>query len=201
MKIKNCALVGIILVLVPLAFAAKPPDLVYKTNLDIYKNNTVVLNSFEVVEGAISHFPSDQKPFGVSVFSGSQELFSKSIDVSFSLILDPPITGFDLEKQNVEMRLPYYRMADEIKIHNSGTEIFSINLKDEICNENGACELGENDYNCKADCGKKYGYWIFLIAIPVVLVSIFAIRKFSTRNKLKQENQNMNSGNEQRRSF
>jgi hypothetical protein len=201
MKVKKYAIIVAILLLIPLIYADAPANLVYKMNFDIYKNDTVVLRSFDVLEGNVSHFPSSPKTYGVSVFSGPQELFSEGMEISFYVMLDPPITDFSLIKQNVEIRLPYYRTADEIKIYHFESEISSVDLKEQICNMDGICDLGENDYNCKADCGKKGGLWLILLAIPAILALIFVIKKISTRNKLKQENQNMNSENEQRRSF
>ena len=175
--------------------------LVFIINLDIYANDSVVSNSISVSDGTISHFTPSETPYKIKVFSGSSELFSANFQVSFGMIFDPPRPGTNLEKQNVQYRVPYYSDADKIKIYHSGNEIFSIDLKEDFCNENGVCDLGESKYNCEVDCGdevteKPSKIWILFIIAPIVLVLLFVFIKISTRNKLKQQNQNMNSGYE-----
>lgn len=186
------------LVILPLLItSAYGSELVYKLDLDLYKNNTAKLNSIEVISGVTSHFSPSDADYEIKTLSDSDELFSGNLQVSFDVMIDPPITGMALDEQNVRIRLPYHPNADKIKLYHMKNEILSIDLKRTLCDNDGECDIGENKYICEADCVEKTSRnWIFLLIIPVILVLIFGIVKFSTKNKLKQQNQNIDSGYE-----
>ena len=65
MKMKYLVM-AILPLLITSVYAA---DLVYKVNLDIFRDDSVDLNSVSVIYGITSHFPVSDNEYQVKVFS------------------------------------------------------------------------------------------------------------------------------------
>ena len=194
---KNCILVILMALVLPSVLGSSD---VYKIDLEIYSNDTVTLNSIGRIKGLMSHFSGSQTSYQVKVLSVDEELFSGNFYVSFTILTDPPREDEPLESRHVELRVPYYENAKEVKIFHLGNEIFSTDLSGGIinqCNYNGTCDTTESEATCPADCAsQKPGFNLMLVIVPVALIIVVLIGFFVAK-KLKGQKQNMVSGYEQ----
>ena len=183
-----------VITLLLLVTAVSASQLIYVLNLDVYSNDTVTLKSLNRSVGLTSQFLDSEAPYKVKMFSGSRELFSGNLYISFTVITDPPILDLQLEKNPLELRVPYFPEADMLKIYHNGKEIFFVRLKLEACNNNGFCDVGEDTVNCPADCPKKSKSLLLISIIFLVVLILVAVITVIAKNKLKQGKQNMGSG-------
>jgi hypothetical protein len=133
---------------------------IFSLDVNINKNNTVELNSFNITEGE----PSDSS-FGDykvrTLDSDSDELYSQNFSASFSVVYDviPNTTAPETETVNTTrklLRIPYSYEAESIQILNSGEEIYSLNMPERICtNDDDICPDYCDGKGIDSDCEEK----------------------------------------------
>jgi len=178
---KKIIITLICLLLIPGIFAKIDLQTVYSLQVEIFKNDSVTLMDLTAGSGTISTFSTTKKDYSIKVLdSRNKVLFERDIEVSFILFLET-IKTVPLNSTIIHVRVPYFSNAKKISIYHFNKEIFSVDLSEEICNNNFICELGENKYNCPEDCDvkKEFSWFLFiLIVFLLTTVIIFFLKKF-----------------------
>ena len=175
----------ICLVLIPSIFAKVELQTVYSLQVEIFRNDEVVLKDISSENGFVSSFPTTSRDYSIKVLGKNDKvLFDRDIEVSFVLNLEP-IKTIQLKSSVVHLRVPYFENAERIKIFHNSKEIFSIDLSEEVCNNNLICEVGENENNCPGDCSVKKEFPISLFILFVVILTLgiaFLISKIKRKS-------------------
>jgi len=178
---KTIIIVLICLLLVPEIFSNVNLQSVYSLQVEIFKDDSVVLQNLSAGNGTISTFPTTKKYYSIKVLGPMNKvLFDKDIEVSFILLLEP-LKVVQLNSTIIHVRVPYFNNAKKISIYHLNKEIFSIDLSEEICNNNSICELGENKYNCSNDFNtKKEISWVLFLLVTFLFTTliILFLKKF-----------------------
>jgi len=133
---------------------------VFYFHLIIYKNDTVTLDKFEIIEGVPSDFPGISLSLNYSILLLSTEnnvIFRGQLPISFTAYPMPPEGQPEVEVMLNEseqyLRLPYFENIDRMEIYHDNKLIFTY----EICDVNNLCEdrKGETTLNCPDDCELK----------------------------------------------
>ena len=126
---------GFIFVGLLLVFSLVSAEQIYKLDLDICKNDTVILNHFEVSSGSISSFPQvgDEVYEFRIVSTEGHELFSEEFKLNFVTypFMGPDATGPDIVDINVvrySWKLPYFENAWKIQLYHGNKKIFEYEL-------------------------------------------------------------------------
>jgi hypothetical protein len=197
-----------ILFLVPIVSSLQ--EKIFFLDITIFKNDTVMLNKFDIIEGVQDRFLPEQsnKDYILKIISSSnQVLFEINLPVFFIAFPDineeiaegSPPTKFDMDEVKLILKLPYFSDADKIQIYHSDKLIFDYKIpkpRKPICGNN-ICEtnLGENSNNCPQDClttklppKPKTPTYVYIIIILVIFV-IIALFLYKIRIvKVKQAN-------------
>ena len=176
-------LIGLVcLILVPCILSKIELQKIYNLQMEIFKDDSVILQDFNLDEGTISTFPQIPKDYSIKILEKKGNvLFKKDIEVSFILNLEP-IKSIQLNSTIIHLRLPYFENAEKITINHGNKEIFSIDVSEKICNNNSLCELEENKYNCPGDCLKeKQISWVLFGLIVAILTMgiVFLLKKIN----------------------
>jgi hypothetical protein len=156
---KYLFLIFVFLVFIALTHLTLAEEKICSIWLRIFRNDTVILESFSVEEGLQSHFPTSQTGYYVEVLSYNNEiLFKANVGISFNIhILTteiPTNITTELNEILINLRLPFFENAKEINLYHEDKKIFSLQLSNYICNKNGICEKerGETVELCPLDC-------------------------------------------------
>jgi cell division protein FtsL len=175
-------------------------QVVYSVQLEINKNDTVILKNISADYGIISHFPQQVTGYSIKVVSNEgKELFNANLGVSFTMILDP-VGVVKMNRTFVSARVPYFENARIISVYHSDKQIFSLDLNRDLCDNNDVCDIGENRYNCQ-DCVEKKTttttteslegfpdiYIIIIVLIAAVIVIIIAMFIFSRKGRTQKQ--------------
>ncbi len=181
-SMKKIIITLICLLLIPTIFAKIDLQTVYSLQVEIFKDDIVTLMDLTAGSGTISTFPTTKKDYSIKVLDpGNKVLFDKDIEVSFILLLEPMKT-VPLNSTIIHVRVPYFSNAKKVSIYHFNKEIFSVDISEEICNNNFICELGENKYNCPNDCDvkKEFSWFLFILIVFLLTIAvIFFLRKFN----------------------
>jgi hypothetical protein len=155
---------------------------VYSLDMEIFKDDRVILQSITASNGTTSYFPTSNTGYSIRTLSSDgRELFSANLGVSFTIIFDNKVSTRDSTSINV--RVPFSTITKYISIYKGDREISRIDLSKSLCNNNSICEAGENPVNCQHDCAVKGGVgempWLYMIiaAVAAVALVIYLIRK------------------------
>ena len=144
---KNAFIVLGVLALMQAASAER----VLSVDLDVYKNDSVVLHKMIVEEGlpAIYVEPGD---YLLQITDESGKNISVTpIKVSFIVWSDPPS---EMNPSMITLNIPYNKEMRVLKLYKGGKQIFL--KKIDVCNGNGACKIGfETHLSCPGDCPLK----------------------------------------------
>ena len=155
----------------------------------IFKNDTVLLNSFYISQGSTSFFLTIGN-YKVRLLSKNYSvIFEGSFDVGFIACPDIPFEGeskigcIELNQTRIRLKLPYHIDAEYLEIFRSSEKIFFLKISDKICIQdkvcheycrvrkmdvgcakfaicgNRICETEESQENCCVDCGCTFGYF------------------------------------------
>ncbi len=124
---------------------------ILEIDVDIYKNDSVSLNTMRVIESAPSIYiePGDYK---IEILNAAGEkIFEQQYRLLFMILSDPPTeTDYD----TVYLKTNYVPEMRKVKIYDKDTEIFSHDI--ELCNSDGVCdEAYETIFNCPNDCSPE----------------------------------------------
>jgi len=163
---------------------------VYSIDIEIFKNDNVILNSISAANATTSHFPTVNTDYKIKVLSNDgQELFNNNLGVSFTISLDP-VGIIETNSTTINPRVPFYANAKYIEIYHSGKKILNIDLSNQFCNKNSVCDLGENQYNCSEDCKTKGTNAWFYVYITIAIIATIALL-FILRLKRQQSFANL----------
>ena len=157
-------------------------------DIEITKENVATLKKITAVNGTISTFPTTKQNYRMEVTSyDNKKLFEENVSVSFTILLEP-VSVINLNKTTIHPRVPYYPTAKFISLYYLNDKILEIDLITEFCNNNKACNLGENQYNCPEDCKKTVKIpwvWILILVVAIIFVLIILLKmKEKTPSKL-----------------
>jgi len=146
--------------LILLAITSATSASIFSLDVNINKNDTVELNSFNITEGE----PSDSSFGGYKVRtldSDSNELYSQNFSAGFTVVYDviPNTTAPETETVNTTrklLRIPYSYEAESIQILNSGEEIYSLNIPGRVCkNDDDTCPDYCDGKGIDSDCSTE----------------------------------------------
>jgi hypothetical protein len=190
MKMKIIALAILLILFTKVAIAEEKVELqtVYSMDIEITKENVATLKKITAVNGTISTFPTTKQNYRMEVTSyDNKKLFEENVSVSFTILLEP-VSVINLNKTTIHPRVPYYPTAKFISLYYLNDKILEIDLITEFCNNNKACNLGENQYNCPEDCKKTVKIpwvWILILVVAIIFVLIILLKmKEKTPSKL-----------------
>ena len=190
MKMKIIALAILLILFTKVAIAEEKVELqtVYSMYIEITKENVATLKKITAVNGTISTFPTTKQNYRMEVTSyDNKKLFEENVSVSFTILLEP-VSVINLNKTTIHPRVPYYPTAKFISLYYLNDKILEIDLITEFCNNNKACNLGENQYNCPEDCKKTVKIpwvWILILVVAIIFVLIILLKmKEKTPSKL-----------------
>jgi hypothetical protein len=133
---------------------------IYALDIVVFKNDTAILSGKLIADTGIASDFSPMDDYSIKVLSGDKtELFRGGLIISFygaipssdDLDIPPPTQRSNVTLYNI--RVPYYPTAKYITLSHANKTILSIDLSNEVCNNNKRCDLGENEVNCQ-DCVK-----------------------------------------------
>jgi len=190
MKIKIVVLAILLILFTKVAIAEEKVELqtVYSMDIEITKENMATLKKITAVNGTISTFPTTKQNYRIEVTSyDNKKLFEENVSVSFTILLEHvsvinlnKTTIYpNLNKTTIYPRVPYYPTAKFISLYYLNEKILEIDLSTEFCNNNKACNLGENQYNCPEDCKKTVKIpwvWILILIVAIALVLIILLK-------------------------
>ena len=190
MKMKIIALAILLILFTKVAIAEEKVELqtVYSMDIEITKENVATLKKITAVNGTISTFPTTKQNYRMEVTSyDNKKLFEENVSVSFTILLEP-VSVINLNKTTIHPRVPYYPTAKFISLYYLNDKILEIDLITEFCNNNKACNLCENQYNCPEDCKKTVKIpwvWILILVVAIIFVLIILLKmKEKTPSKL-----------------
>jgi len=188
MKIIALAILLILFTKVAIAEEKVELQTVYSMDIEITKENVATLKKITAVNGTISTFPTTKQNYRMEVTSyDNKKLFEENVSVSFTILLEP-VSVINLNKTTIHPRVPYYPTAKFISLYYLNDKILEIDLITEFCNNNKACNLGENQYNCPEDCKKTVKIpwvWILILVVAIIFVLIILLKmKEKTPSKL-----------------
>ena len=181
MKMKIIALAILLILFTKVAIAEEKVELqtVYSMDIEITKENVATLKKITAVNGTISTFPTTKQNYRMEVTSyDNKKLFEENVSVSFTILLEP-VSVINLNKTTIHPRVPYYPTAKFISLYYLNEKILEIDLSTEFCNNNKACNLVENQYNCPEDCKKTVKIpwvWILILIVAIALVLIILLK-------------------------
>jgi len=174
--------VAVFLMIVANVFAqANVLQTVYQIQMTVFRDDKAKLNEISAFNSTVSAFPSSDTGYSIKILSHTgRTLFNEHLGISFILIVDP-VGVIERNETTITVKVPYFSQAKSIAVYHSEKKILDIDLSKQLCNNNSVCDLGENAYNCKNDCGapEKEIPWLYL-GIAAVLATIlvaYLIRK------------------------
>lgn len=137
------------------------PGTVYVILGTAYENGTIVIAGIKAAPGEESYFPVSETGYSIELISGQDAIYKRNLPISFNLELEPlPGETLPAEYGNVKLdrvpfliRIRYLPDAENVVIKNGeNTVIYEMNLREEFCNKDNICGLGENINICPEDC-------------------------------------------------
>jgi hypothetical protein len=152
MKEKIIKFLALIMLTVFSAELASAYQKIYDVQFIIKNTGEITLTYAKILEG-YKTIPSDYPTaYYLKIYSKNKEIYSLPFPVTFGIKTEPPI---DIMRNStaIELRIPFFSDADQIKIIRSGEEIFSFNISD-FCIVNNICGEYENEISCPEDCSQ-----------------------------------------------
>jgi hypothetical protein len=143
---------------------------IFSLDVEIYENNTVNLNSFNITDGETSEqTPGDYVVRTVN--SDGEILVDKNFSIRYTVLynIDPKATTGNTsigpeqtsEYRRKLLRLPYSYEAESIEVLKSGEEIYSLEIPERVCEDNDDtcpeyCDGKEIDSDCNPKDSKGF---------------------------------------------
>jgi len=164
-------------------------------NLDVYKNDTVILKDLDLSFGSPSKTSRPEGDYSLKILDKKGNiLYQKNIQLSFYVLTDPPM---ETDHVIIYRKIEYEPSMRKIELSKRGTIIFEKKIN--FCNNNNICEpsIGENEDNCAIDCKKesilKELPWknlivgLFFLFILFIFLVILRKRKKNDWKKLEKK--------------
>lgn len=160
---------------------------IFSLDVEIYENNTVNLNSFNITDGETS----EQTPGDYIVRTVNSEgeiLVDKNFSIRYTVLynIDPNATtdnttidsGQTSNYRRKLLRLPYSYEAESIEVLKSGEEIYSLDIPERVCKDNDDtcpeyCDRKRIDSDCQQSQTEEKGFLEKLLNIISNLIGIW----------------------------
>lgn len=173
---------------------------VYILYAKIFRNNSVELIDFSADYGEPSQLFDLESNYSIKIISvDNKVLFAKPLPVYF--IAYGEIENEDenwhseiiLNSTVLYLKLPYFPNGKWINIYYLDRLIFSIDISERLCDNDGICERFETEYICERDCFKiteteksrkeGWGLWIYLLIVVIIIILFLIFVKIKNREK------------------
>jgi hypothetical protein len=142
--------------------------------------------SFIEATDARNLLPDDEGPYSLRILDSNEDLlYSKDFNVGFIV----PGLG-EVNESFIYWNLPYHEEASSVEILHENRLIFSANLEEYLCNNDGVCEQSEGETHslCPQECfiTQVTPDYVLYILIIVTIIGAIAIIVLVLKRKKKQ---------------
>ncbi|MEM5813450.1 MAG: hypothetical protein QXU71_03760 [Candidatus Aenigmatarchaeota archaeon] len=174
---------------------------VYVLYIKVFRNNSIELLDFSATYGNPSQLFDLDSNYSIRIISVDNKiLFEKPLPIYFIAYMTKEEEGeiahgeVILESTLLYLKLPYFPNGKWINIYYLDKLIFSIDISEKLCDNDGICEDFETEYICEKDCIKISQYqtkrreeinltYLLGLIILIVVLLIFFIKIKNIKNK------------------
>lgn len=154
---KKTLMLSVLITFVSFSIVLAQESKMFEFNFEVYKNDTVILNGFSVIEGReTGYLPLGNYSLKI-LNSDDNVLWERSFDIQFILFTEPPEF---LENVPIVLTIPYNEDAFKVIFYHNTKILYDEKILELLCNKNDICESFENYLSCPDDCasGSKDNY-------------------------------------------
>ena len=176
---------------------------IYVFYAEIYKNNSINLLDFSPNYGEPSTLLDLESNYTIKIISIDKKiLFEKPLPVFFIAYAqieeeNEIYTGeIELNKTTLYLKLPYFENGKWIEIYYLDKLIFSLDISEYICDNDGRCEDFETKYICENDCislepyekeKEKPSFNLFNLLLIILVILIITTAVFLVIKKRREK--------------
>ena len=200
MKVKLILI--ILIILAGFSFSVYAQEKIFSFDVIIYKDDRVELIDFQISDGKVTDFPKyDDANYFIRILSFEGEiLFEGSMKITYIAHPFPPPGEEEREVELNEtekfLRMPYFANAKTIELYHDDKLIYSLDVAQYICDNDGTCDENESNQNCPSDCKQQEAQpeskdgglnRMLIVGIVLIIVGIIVIYLIIRKNNARRE--------------